>query len=156
MTKPDTSLDIREVFAPAGLISRSLTGFEVRPQQVEMACAIAAALLDGRHLAVEAGTGVGKSFAYLIPIIELVCRTGSKALISTYTITLQEQLINKDIPFLVDCIPQTFVATLAKGRGNYLCKRRLEFALRRQRSLFDDSGSQLEQKSNWAGETEDG
>jgi ATP-dependent DNA helicase DinG len=156
MIKPYTSLDIQEVFTPAGFISQSLTGFEVRPQQVEMACAIQRALLDGRHLAVEAGTGVGKSFAYLIPTIELVCRAGSKALISTYTITLQEQLINKDIPFLTDCIPQTFVAALAKGRGNYLCKRRLEFALRRQRSLFDDFGSKLKLISNWAGETEDG
>ena len=156
MVRPYTSLDIKEVFAPAGFISQSLTGFEVRPQQVEMASAIQRALMDGRHLAVEAGTGVGKSFAYLIPFIELVCRTGSKALISTYTITLQEQLINKDIPFLADCIPQTFVAALAKGRGNYLCKRRLEFALRRQRSLFDDFGSKLELISNWANETEDG
>ena len=86
---PHTSLDIKEVFTPAGFISRSLTGFEVRPQQVEMAGAIQRVILDGRHLAVEAGTGVGKSFAYLIPTIELVCRTGSKALISTYTITLQ-------------------------------------------------------------------
>jgi len=91
-----------------------------------------------------------------LPTIELVCRTGSKALISTYTTTLQEQLINKDIPFLADCIPQTFVVVLAKGRGNYLCKRRLEFALRRQRSLFDDFGSKLELISNWAGETGDG
>ncbi|MCH8119595.1 MAG: DEAD/DEAH box helicase [Planctomycetes bacterium] len=121
-----------------------------------MASAIQRVLLDGRHLAVEAGTGVGKSFAYLIPTIEFVCRTGSKALISTYTITLQEQLINKDIPFLVDCLPQTFIAALAKGRGNYLCKRRLEFALRRQRSLFDDFGSKLELISNWANQTEDG
>ena len=156
-TEPShTSLDIKEVFTPAGFISRSMTGFEVRPQQVEMASAIQRVLLDGRHLAVEAGTGVGKSFAYLIPTIEFVCRTGSKALISTYTITLQEQLINKDIPFLVDCLPQTFVAALAKGRGNYLCKRRLEFALRRQRSLFDDFGSKLELISNWANQTEDG
>jgi ATP-dependent DNA helicase DinG len=119
MIRPYTSLDIQEAFAPAGFISRSLTGFEVRPQQVEMAGAIQRALLDGRHLAVEAGTGVGKSFAYLVPIIELVCRTGSKAVISTYTITLQEQLINKDIPFIADCIPQTFVAALAKGRGAF-------------------------------------
>lgn len=156
MIRPDTSLDIQEVFARGGFISRSLTGFEVRPQQVEMARAIQRALLDGRHLAVEAGTGVGKSFAYLIPTIEIIRSAGSKALISTYTITLQEQLINKDIPFLTDCVPQTFVVALAKGRGNYLCKRRLEFALRRQRSLFDDFGSQLEQISNWAGETEDG
>lgn len=156
-TEPShTSLDIKEVFTPTGFISRALTGFEERPQQVEMAGAIQRVLLDGRHLAVEAGTGVGKSFAYLIPTIELVCRTGSKALISTYTITLQEQLINKDIPFIADCLPQTFVAALAKGRGNYLCKRRLEFALRRQRSLFDDFGSKLELISNWAGQTEDG
>jgi ATP-dependent DNA helicase DinG len=128
----------------------------VRPEQVEMAGAIQRAILDCRHLAVEAGTGVGKSFAYLVPAIEYVGRTGNKALISTYTITLQEQLINKDIPFLVDCIDQTFVAALAKGRGNYLCKRRLEFAVRRQRSLFDDFGTELEQISKWAGETEDG
>jgi len=156
MIRPYTSFNIQDVFAPGGFISQSLTGFEVRPEQVEMALAIQRALLDGRHLAIEAGTGVGKSFAYLVPIIEQVCRAGSKALISTYTITLQEQLINKDIPFLTDCLPQTFVAALAKGRGNYLCKRRLEFAMRRQRSLFDDSGSELELISNWANETEDG
>ena len=156
MIRPNTYLDIREAFAPAGCISQSLTGFEVRPEQVEMAGAIQRAIVDCRHLAVEAGTGVGKSFAYLVPAIEYVCRTGEKAVISTYTITLQEQLINKDIPFLSDCIDQPFVAALAKGRGNYLCKRRLEFALRRQRSLFDDFGTELEQISNWAGVTEDG
>jgi len=156
MIRPYTDLDIREAFGPAGLISQSLSGFEVRPEQVEMAGAISAALRDGRHLAVEAGTGVGKSFAYLVPAIEYVGRTGNKALISTYTITLQEQLIHKDIPFLAECIPQKFVAALAKGRGNYLCKRRLDFALRRQRSLFDDFGNELEQISNWSGVTEDG
>ena len=133
MIRPDTYLDIREAFAPDGCISQSLAGFEVRPEQVEMAGAIAAALADGRHLAVEAGTGVGKSFAYLVPAIEYVSRTGNKALISTYTITLQEQLINKDIPFLAGCVEQKFSAALAKGRGNYLCRRRLEFAVRRQR-----------------------
>ena len=156
MIRAYTYLDIEEAFSPAGFISQSLPGFEARPQQVEMADAIAAALRDGRHLAIEAGTGVGKSFAYLVPAIEYVCRTGDKALISTYTITLQEQLINKDIPFLGECFPQKFVAALAKGRSNYLCKRRLEFALRRQRSLFDDFGSELELIKKWAGETEDG
>ncbi len=156
MIRPNTYLDIREAFAPAGCISQSLTGFEVRPQQVEMAGAIGTALVDCRHLAVEAGTGVGKSFAYLVPAIEYVDRTGNKALISTYTITLQEQLINKDIPFLADCVDQKFAAALAKGRGNYLCRRRLEFAVRRQRSLFDDFGSELELIRDWAGETKDG
>ena len=156
MIRPNTYLDIREAFAPAGCISQSLTGFEVRPEQVEMAGAIGTALVDCRHLAVEAGTGVGKSFAYLVPAIEYVGRTGNKALISTYTITLQEQLINKDIPFLAGCVDQKFAAALAKGRGNYLCRRRLEFALRRQRSLFDDFGNELELIRDWAGETEDG
>jgi ATP-dependent DNA helicase DinG len=156
MIRPYTYLDIEEAFGPVGFISQSLTGFEVRPQQVEMAGAIAGVFKNGRHLAIEAGTGVGKSFAYLVPIIERASSTGNKALISTYTITLQEQLINKDIPFLADCFPQTFVAALAKGRGNYLCKRRLEFAVRRQRSLFDDFGSELELIKNWAEQSEDG
>ncbi len=105
MIRPHTSLDIKEAFAPAGFISRSLTGFEVRPQQVEMARAIQRALLGSRHLAVEAGTGVGKSFAYLIPTIGLVCRTGSKALISTYTITLQEQLYVDGAEVAIDAAP---------------------------------------------------
>ena len=102
MIRPYTNIDVKEAFGLAGFISQSLAGFEARPQQVEMAGSIERSLLDGRHLAVEAGTGVGKSFAYLVPIIEYVCRTGDKALISTYTITLQEQLINKDIPFLTN------------------------------------------------------
>ena len=156
MIRANTYLDIEEAFAPAGFISQSLAGFEVRSEQVEMAGAILGAFKDGQHLAIEAGTGVGKSFAYLVPIIELVGRTGNKALISTYTITLQEQLINKDIPFLGDCFDQTFTAALAKGRGNYLCKRRLKFAVRRQRSLFDDFGSEFELIKNWAEQSKDG
>jgi len=188
----------RTVFAAGGPISRSLAGFEERPEQIQMAGAVHKALVCGRHLVVEAGTGVGKSFAYLVPAIELVQRArtcphtsvgnehrcgnasgggvrkpppapgsagqgpatrGGKVLISTYTITLQEQLINKDIPFLADCMPGRFTAVLAKGRGNYLCKRRLEFALRGQRRLFDESGSRfstIERISEWASQTEDG
>ena len=107
MIRANTYLDIEEAFAPAGFISQSLAGFEVRSEQVEMAGAILGAFKDGQHLAIEAGTGVGKSFAYLVPIIELVGRTGNKALISTYTITLQEQLINKDIPFLGERLIKT-------------------------------------------------
>ena len=144
------------MLAPGGPVSKSLAGFELRPEQVEMACAVQKALVDGRHLAVEAGTGVGKSFAYLIPIINLVCQEGGKALVSTFTITLQEQLTGKDIPFLNDIMPQEFTAVLAKGRGNYLCKRRLEFAVREQARLFGDSGSGLEAVKAWADKTRDG
>jgi ATP-dependent DNA helicase DinG len=77
-------------------------------------------------------------------------------LISTFTITLQEQLTGKDIPFLEDCLPRGFTAVLAKGRGNYLCKRRLDFAIRRQGRLFDESGSQLAVLNDWVRDTEDG
>jgi len=138
------------------VISRSFAGFEERPQQVQMARAVEKAFADGRHLAVEAGTGVGKSFAYLIPAIDLVCQKSGKVLVSTFTITLQEQLTGKDIPFLVNCLPDKFTAVLAKGRGNYLCKRRLELAMRMQRLLFDESGSQIATISNWANQTTDG
>ncbi len=149
-------LDIMEILSPGGPVARRLPAFERRPQQVQMACAIKKAFADGRHLVTEAGTGVGKSFAYLIPAIELLCRAPAKVLISTFTITLQEQLINKDIPFLADCMPKEFTAVLAKGRGNYLCKRRLEFALRRQARLFDESGSMLAVIKDWANQTKDG
>jgi len=149
-------LDIQEVLSPGGFIAQSLAGFEVRPQQLKMAGAVQAALVGGRHLAVEAGTGVGKSFAYLVPVIELVRRGAGKVLISTFTITLQEQLTSKDIPFLADCLPGSFTAVLAKGRGNYLCKRRLEFAVRKQMGLFDEFASALVVIKDWANQTKDG
>jgi ATP-dependent DNA helicase DinG len=144
------------MLAPEGPVSKAMTGFEPRPQQVRMAASVQEALAGTRHLAVEAGTGVGKSFAYLIPAIDVVNRTKAKALISTFTITLQEQLVHRDIPFLADCMPHAFTAELAKGRGNYLCRRRLDFAARAHARLFADSGSELQQISAWAETTEDG
>jgi ATP-dependent DNA helicase DinG len=156
MIKANTSLDIEQVLSAGGLIARSFSGYEFRPQQVQMACAIKDAFVDRRHLVTEAGTGIGKSFAYLVPAIELVHRGKTKVLISTFTITLQEQLINKDIPFLAKSLPQTITAVLAKGRGNYLCRRRLEFALRRQATMFDELGSTLAVIRQWANQTEDG
>ncbi|UCE50151.1 MAG: DEAD/DEAH box helicase [Phycisphaerales bacterium] len=156
MIRVNTFGDLKEILAPGGSVSRSLAGFEARPQQVEMACAVQRSLLDRRHLAVEAGTGVGKSFAYLIPAVDIVSRGGGKVIVSTFTITLQEQLINKDIPFLQSCMPQRFNAVLAKGRGNYLCKRRLEFAVRRQAMLFDRDSSELDLIKSWADDTKDG
>jgi len=156
MIKANTSLDIQDVLAPGGPIAKSFPGFESRPQQLQMAAAVQKAFLAGRYLVAEAGTGVGKSFAYLVPAIELVLRKAGRVLISTFTITLQEQLINKDIPFLADCLPRSFTAVLAKGRGNYLCKRRLEFAMRKQRLLFNQSGSELAAINNWAAHTKDG
>ena len=156
MIKANTSLDIEQVLSADGVIAGSFSGYEFRPQQLQMACAIKDAFLAHRHLVAEAGTGIGKSFAYLVPVINLVDREKTKVLISTFTITLQEQLINKDIPFLAKSLPQTFTAVLAKGRGNYLCRRRLEFALRRHATMFDDFGSTLSVIKQWVGQTKDG
>ncbi len=147
--------EAQELWGAHGPIARAMPGFESRPQQVQMARAIQQAFVRERHLAVEAGTGVGKSFAYLVPVIQQI-GDGQKAVISTFTITLQEQLVNKDLPFLMRCLPQSFSAVLAKGRGNYLCARRLDFAFRRQRSLFGPASHELDKIHQWAGTTKDG
>ena len=144
------------ILGPDGLISKAFEGFEVRLQQIEMAKAVRSAFDNAHHLAAEAGTGVGKSYAYLIPAIQKACKEDCRIVISTYTINLQQQLINKDIPFLADILPFDFDATIAKGRNNYLCQRRLKYAIDKQRSLFDDMGAELAVINQWAGKTEDG
>ncbi len=132
--------------------------FEHRPQQEAMADAVAQAFEAGHHLAVEAGTGVGKSFAYLLPAIDQVTRRKKRVVISTHTIALQEQLIHKDIPFLHAELGQDFAAELVKGRGNYLGLRRLKSASERQRSLFASPTSLtvLHRIEDWAYQTLDG
>ena len=156
MVQDSYSTDIQQVWDEHGPIAKALPGFEPRPQQVRMAGAIERAFAQGRHLAVEAGTGVGKSFAYLIPVIRRICASGQRAIVSTFTITLQEQLANKDLPFLARCLPQSFTAILAKGRGNYLCRRRLDFAVRGQQSLFGPTAQELDRICRWAETTQDG
>ncbi|MGA2915954.1 MAG: helicase C-terminal domain-containing protein [Sedimentisphaerales bacterium] len=148
--------DEEKIFGPTGLFASAWPGYEDRPQQRQMAKAVQNALKGHFHLAVEAGTGIGKSFAYLIPAIEAAKQQECRILISTYTITLQEQLINKDIPFLVHLLDNRFTACLAKGRNNFLCLRRLEFAIRKQQGLFDSDSAQLMHLSNWSKQTADG
>jgi len=156
MIRVNSAYEIEQILSTDGPVASAMPGFENRQQQLEMARAVWQTLSEKGRLAVEAGTGVGKSFAYLIPAINFIKKTGEKTLISTFTITLQEQLINKDLPFLADCLPNTFVAALAKGRGNYLCIRRLEFALKKQRNLFDEKTTGLQDIAAWAAQTEDG
>ena len=151
-----TALNIDDFFAPGGVVGKSFDGYERRQQQVDMARAVQKAISTKRHLVVEAGTGVGKSLAYLVPAIEKAILGANRVVISTFTIALQEQLINKDIPCLNRCLPWSFKATLAKGKSNYLCKRRLEFVLRRQMGLFDQFGDALAEIHNWAMRTADG
>ncbi|HPD46570.1 MAG TPA: helicase C-terminal domain-containing protein [Anaerohalosphaeraceae bacterium] len=154
--KQEPGLNVDDALGPDGLIASARPDFESRPQQLQMAHAVKEALNAPHHLAVEAGTGVGKSFAYLIPAIDYVVRKQGKVLVSTYTITLQQQLINKDVPFLAASVGMPFSAELAKGRGNYLCRRRLEYAMRRKKSLFGEDAFELMQISEWAKKTEDG
>jgi len=151
-------MKIADMLAEGGLVAARLPGFEVRPQQIEMASATAEAFLTSRHLLVEAGTGVGKSFAYLLPAIEQATSRDRRVVISTHTIALQEQLVGRDIPFLNAIIPQEFSAILVKGRNNYLCLRRLARASRRQKTLFDNERQlrELWAIEDWAYRTTDG
>src|SRR5215213_1168294 len=129
---------LTDILGENGAIARRLgERYEFRPQQLEMASAVGRAMADGRHLLVEAGTGVGKSFAYLLPAIDYAVKNKKRVVISTHTIALQEQLIDKDIPLLRAIYPNEFSAVLVKGRSNYLCKRRLEQTRGRQSYLFD-------------------
>src|SRR5437763_12152070 len=121
--KPDFITQVEEIFSPNGLLSRA-KNFEYRPQQQQMAVAVARALEDKEHLAVEAGTGVGKSLAYLVPAILYAVAHKKKAIVSTHTINLQEQLTEKDLPMLEAILPIKFKFTMLKGRANYLCTRR--------------------------------
>jgi len=162
---------------PGGSIARRLDHYEQRPQQLAMAAAVAKAIAGPHHLVVEAGTGVGKSFSYLVPAILAATapvgkgqpgggmpagsgRAGRppRVVISTHTISLQEQLLQKDLPLLNSVIPREFSAVLVKGRRNYLSLRRLQSARQRSGSLFDEQESvrQLANLEAWSHETRDG
>src|SRR5437868_13715754 len=150
---------LQDILAPEGAIARRLAErYEFRPQQLEMAGAVGEALENGEHLLVEAGTGVGKSFAYLLPAIDFAVRQKKRIVISTHTINLQEQLIEKDIPVLQAVYPDEFTAVLVKGRGNYLCQRRLEQARGKQDLLFEYERQResLWMIEEWANHTTDG
>ena len=150
--------DVQSALGPDGLVARSLKGYEHRPEQIAMAEAVDRAFRAGRHLVVEAGTGVGKSFAYLVPAIHLATREKRRVLLSTYTISLQEQLVEKDLPLLAKALGLEFRAVLVKGRANYLCLRRLERASRRAATLFASPAErrELARIEQWALATGDG
>ncbi|HVU89064.1 MAG TPA: helicase C-terminal domain-containing protein [Pirellulales bacterium] len=151
-----------EILGPEGRIAARLPRYEDRPQQLRMAEAVWQALGNRQHLVVEAGTGVGKSFAYLVPAI-LATAAGDEPIarrivISTYTISLQEQLITKDLPLLNAVIPLEFSAVLVKGRHNYLSRRRLRGAAGRAGSIFREEAEfdALRKLIKWSEVTTDG
>ena len=158
MAQIPKTLTLRDIFSPGGIISEHLSGYEFREEQLHMANAVARAFAASEHLIAEAGTGVGKSFAYLIPAISLALKTDQTVVVSTNTISLQEQLVTKDIPFLASVLPRDFKAVLAKGRRNYLSRRRLESLLNYERGLFDTM-EEVDQVKNiiaWVETTNDG
>ena len=158
------SLDSRQVLGEGGHVARRLGAYESRPQQLDMAVAVERAIDAGEHLIVEAGTGTGKSFAYLVPAILAATKgqgegaTRRKIVISTHTISLQEQLITKDIPFLNAVLPVEFSAVLVKGRSNYVSLRRLKGAVERSNTLFaqPEDMQHLQQLVDWSRSTTDG
>ncbi|MEX1139389.1 MAG: helicase C-terminal domain-containing protein [Bacteroidota bacterium] len=134
----------------------ALPGYEFRPQQLAMAEAIASALQEKQHLVIEAPTGVGKSLAYLIPAILFARQERRKAVISTHTKNLQEQLLRKDIVIVQSLLKEPINAVILKGRGNYICTTRLENALR-QPKLFDSAEyDEIQRIKEWTLETGDG
>src|SRR6195256_5481471 len=147
---------VRGFFSKKGPLSKA-KNFEFRPQQQEMAARVAQALEEEQHLIVEAGTGVGKSLGYLVPSVLFALEQHKKAIVSTHTINLQEQLLHKDIPILKKVLPIEFEAALMKGRQNYLCPRRLERALQQAGELFTTSeAAELARIADWARTTKDG
>jgi ATP-dependent DNA helicase DinG len=152
--------EIEEILGPSGRIARRLSHYESRPEQLAMARRVHAAIEERSSLVVEAGTGVGKSFAYLVPALLTATRAheNRRVVVSTNTISLQEQLIRKDIPFLRSLWPEEFSAVLVKGRSNYLSRRRLAVALARaDQTLFEEEAHrQLQKVAEWAEETTDG
>ncbi len=162
------TLNATSVLGTDGRIARRLDSYEHRPQQLEMAEAVERAIAESKHLLVEAGTGVGKSFAYLVPAILAMTaehddsntteRPRKPLVISTHTISLQEQLVTRDIPFLRSVLPVEFSCVLAKGRGNYISLRRMNAAVERAKSIFfqEQEFEQLQTILDWSRRTTDG
>jgi ATP-dependent DNA helicase DinG len=150
-TSPRALPSLHEFFSPGGILARSPLPFEYRPGQYEMAKAVERALAERRHLIVEAGTGTGKTLAYLLPAL----RTGQRVIVSTGTKALQDQLFFRDVPFLESLLGELRVCYM-KGRANYLCRRKL-FALRDQPILSGlDEIDEYRQIAEWERTTETG
>jgi ATP-dependent DNA helicase DinG len=143
---------MKEVFGPDGLIARHHPNYEYRPGQVEMARAVNETLNEGGIALIEAGTGTGKTLAYLIPALA----SGRRVVVSTATKNLQEQLVKKDIPFLENILPRKFTAVCMKGRSNYVCLHKLKKA--DSTPIFEDMEEvdYFDVIRRWAGKTETG
>ena len=148
--------EIERFFAPGGTLAQNLKGYEYRDEQTRMAFAVAEAFNEERVAVIEAGTGTGKSLAYLLPAVLWASRNKQRVVVSTNTINLQEQLTKKDIPFLQKKGGLAFKAVLVKGRSNYLCLRKIE-TVRSEPSLFkDEATADLQAIVDWSESTGEG
>jgi len=157
-TETITPVDADELAAmisPGGPFERLFPGYEHRPQQVEMLRGVCEAMNLPTHLLVEAGTGIGKSLAYILPAAYLATQNGRRVVISSATINLQDQLYTKDIPDIQRILPISFNVALLKGRGNYICMRRLSI-FRRSRQLSIDEARVLAKVFAWLPATKTG
>lgn len=145
------------LLGPGGAVAAALDGYEHRPQQMAMLRAVVGAFNDGTTLTVEAGTGTGKSLAYLIPAIDWALRNKERVVVATHTINLQEQLVAKDLPLLTEKAGRPVTTALVKGRGNYVCQRKAEQARAQPARLIeDDLVRELRELLAWAAKTKDG
>ena len=143
--------------APGGSLAGLFPGYEDRPAQREMLGEVVRRYNEGGVALVEAGTGTGKSLAYLIPAAAWALANGERTVVSTNTINLQEQLVAKDLPLVRALLGQDFRYALVKGRGNYVSIRRLQLARQTAPDLFeDDRGSELDALVEWTQSTRDG
>ncbi len=145
--------DLADIFGSEGALARIVSGYSPRAAQIDMAEKIAAAIATRQNLIAEAGTGTGKTFAYLIPAI----LSGKKVIVSTGTKNLQDQLFNKDLPVIRKALSgKAFKASLLKGRANYLCIYRLDQALNASFGYSKEDAAALQQIKTWSKRTKAG
>src|SRR3989441_5908466 len=147
---------MQSIFGPDGLIAKTHPEYEHRPGQIEMAKAVSCSFEQKHHLIVEAGTGTGKTLAYLVPAIAAACGSGARVVISTGTKNLQEQLMDKDIPFLKGVLPAKFRAAVMKGRNNYACLHRIKRAETAPMLEGLEQIDQFDEVFRWVTKTETG
>ncbi|HUF47900.1 MAG TPA: ATP-dependent DNA helicase, partial [Vicinamibacterales bacterium] len=148
----DLTAQVEALFADAGVLAQALEGFEARPGQRQLASAVAAVFHRGGLLVAEAGTGTGKTLAYLVPAV----LAGQRVLVSTGTRNLQDQIFHKDLPALSRALGREIRAAYMKGRTNYLCRHRYDLLRDEAARLPDEARRWLDEIAEWAAATETG
>lgn len=148
--------ELNQILAPKGIISGLLKNYEYRPEQASMMQMVSEAFNNNSFALIEAATGTGKTLAYLIPALFWAHRNKEKIIVSTNTINLQQQLFDKDIPFLRKCFKFDFKAALMKGRSNYICRRKIKFLSEDSEAIPKDQKEDVLNILKWANSTKEG